>query len=182
MQMADASPENDLYNEFKNDVRSFIRATKRYLKQGGEMTDVELSTALDRLFITFANDLDDLYSPKAHVWLSKAEAFLANEEGKLLDHEEFGEVIERSDDTDDYDINTTEGTITINGIEYVLYSNNDFAQFDRLGIKRRGRTITSLSELAEYVEAIPAVAAIEIVYDVNGVIKGYRVWVSPRTL
>jgi hypothetical protein len=178
---SERGPQGDAYDEFKKDVQRQVRDIKRYLRTGEELSQEEIISIFDLLFINLAHDLDDIDPVTTVKWLNKAEKYLQSTEARLLQDEEFADVIEEASQSSSAEISISEGFITLNGIEYAIVDSGIIENFKRRDIKRRGRTITSLAELEEYVDGIPAVQGIEFVYDANGVITGYRVWISDKS-
>lgn len=180
--MADAkSAQHDAYDQFKRDVGFQVRDIKKYLRSGEELSKEEITAIFDLLFINLANDLDDIDPSQTRKWIDRAEKYLQSVEAKLVQDEEFSDVIENASETNTAEISITEGYITLGGIEYAIVGETEIESFRRRGVKRRGRTITTLTELEEYVEGVPTVQGIEFVYNANGVITGYRVWIADKS-
>lgn len=172
---------DEAYDQFKRDVGFLVREIKKFIRSGEALSREEITSMFDLLFVNLANDLDDIDPAMTRRYIDKAEKYLITVETRLVGDEEFQDVIEEASENNTAELSIVEGYITLNGIEYAIIDQNEAVGFERRGIKRRGRTITSLSELEEYVEGIPTVQAIEVVYNVNGVIVGYRVWISDKS-
>ncbi len=168
-----------IYAAFKDDVAFSIRDMKKFLKDGGRLDTFQITTILDRLFINLAIELDENEIENPENILVRAEDYLEAAQGKFLEIPLFADVIEEPEE--EPDINIREGFISIDGTEYGIVRSDDESVLSRAGIKRRGRTITSFSELEEYVSNVPTVYGIQFVYNAVGAIVGYRVWVSDKS-
>lgn len=170
-----------MYATFKDDVAFSIRDMKQYLKKGGRLSETEITAILDKLYINFAQEIEDnsIEEDRAITLLDRAEQYLESATIKFIEIPLYADVI--SEEGEDVEIDISEERVTINGIDYDIVDGSSYFALKRAGIQRRGRTITSFAELVEYVEAIPAVYGIEFAYNVSGTITGYKVWVSDRT-
>lgn len=165
-----------IYAAFVDEVAFSIRDIKTFLKSGGNLSEIEIQAILDKVYINYAFELEDNDIPNIERWLIKAERKLEAVEAKLYSQTTFRQVIE-TNEPDDI-INVEEGYIEIEGEFYPIISDIDYRALGLSGRKRRKRLIVSFSELAEYVRGVPYVEGIEIVYNVNGTITGYRVWME----
>lgn len=174
---------SEIYAAFRDDVAFSIRDMKQFLRKGGRLSLTEITAILDKLYINLARELEDNQIDEDRVIdaLDRAELYLESAQIKFVEIPLYNDIIEENEEGEDVELNISEGSITIDGTEYGLVDPNDYFILKRIGIKRRGRTITSFSELVEYVNAIPTVYGIEIVYNVSGTITGYRVWVSDKS-
>ncbi len=168
-----------IYAAFKDDVAFSIRDMKQFIKKGGTLDLVQITAILDRLFINLALELDENGIDNPERILDRAESYLESAQTKFVEIPLFADVIE--DSTDDGSIDIQEGFISLESGDYGIVREQDEAALRIAGIKRRGRTITSFSELVTYVSEIPTVYGIQFVYNSNGTIIGYRVWVSDKS-
>lgn len=169
---------SEIYATFKDGVAFSIRDMKQFLRKGGRLSLEEITAILDKLYINLAIEIEDndLDEDRAVVLLDRAEQYLESATIKFVEIPLYADVI--SDEGEDIQINILEDTITIGGEDYEIISGESYFALKRAGIHRRGRTITSFSELVDYVNGVPYVYGIEIAYNVSGTITGYRVWVS----
>jgi hypothetical protein len=169
---------SEIYAAFKDDVAFSIRDMKQFLRKGGRLSLEEITAILDKLYINLAQEIEDndLDEDRAVVLLDRAEQYLEAAQIKFVEIPLYADVI--SEEGEDVQIDISEESITIEGEEYAIVDGSSYFALKRAGIHRRGRTITSFSELVDYVNGVPYVYGIEIVYNVSGTIVGYRVWVS----
>lgn len=165
-----------VYATFIDEVAFSIRDIKNHLRSGGNISEIEIQAILDKVYINFAYELEDNEVPNLEKWILKGERKLEAVEAKLYSQSTFREVIQ-TNEPDDL-INVEEGYIEIEGEMYGIISDIDYRALSISGRKKRKRLIVSFSELAEYVRGVPYVEGIEIVYNVNGTITGYRVWME----
>lgn len=169
---------SEIYAAFKDDVAFSIRDMKQFLRNGGRLSLEEITAILDKLYINLAQEIEDndLDEDRAVTLLDRAEQYLESAQIKFVEIPLYADVI--SEEDEDVSIDISEETISLNGEDYAIIDGNSYFALQRAGIHRRGRTITSFSELVDYVNGVPYVYGIEIVYNVSGTITGYRVWVS----
>lgn len=168
-----------IYATFKDDVAFSIRDMKQFIKNGGELDIAQITAILDKLYINLAIELEENEVNNPEKVLVSAEQYLEAAQVKFLEIPLYADVI--TDNTDIGEIDVIEGYINIDDKSYPILVDADVSTLKRAGISRRGRTITSFPELIEYVDAIPTVYAIQFVYNENGTIIGYRVWVSDKS-
>lgn len=171
-----SSVSKEIYATFIDEVAFSLRDIKQFLKNGGNLSEIEIQAIFDKVYLNFLLELEDNEVDNQEYWALKGEAKLEAIEAKLYSQPTFREVIQ-TNEPDDI-INVEEGFIEIGGEEYAIISDMDYRTMNRTGRQKRKRLIVSFQELREYVDGIPYIEGIEIVYSVTGTISGYRVWMQ----
>src|SRR5688572_24846069 len=160
-----------IYATFLDEVAFSLREIKTYLKSGEDLSENEITAIFDKAYINLAQELEDNEVESIEYWLLKGERKLEAIEAKLYSQPTFREVI-AANEPDDI-INVEEGYIDIGGEQYAIITDMDYRLMAKSGRVQRKRLLVSFQELVEYVDGVPYVEGIEIVYNTAGIITGY---------
>lgn len=165
------------YREFVKELNQGKRDILRSFKNDNPLSPYDIEQFLDLIYLNYADQILDENDPlpNPRTWLRRGEAqtekVLVEILGKLT-LQRFTPIDVPAEGSITGDGETT---IVIGDNVYDVITQSSANRFKRVGVQRRNQVILP-GDIEEYVEHVPYIIAIEIVYE-SGILKGFRLWV-----
>lgn len=165
------------YREFVKELNQAAKDIKTSFRNDNPLSPYDIEQFLDLVFVNYVDQILDPDDPlpNPRTWIRRGEAQTEKVLQSVLERltlQRFTPIeVPTEEEVEGQDGNT----IAIGNSVYDVITSQSANRFRRAGVTRRNQVITP-GDIEEYVEHVPYIIAIEIVYD-NGILKGFRLWV-----